>query len=102
MGGSSEVAYSLSLLRHLGDDLTGLVQALDGKAAQVHYDDASTGHRLVTDALHHFDDSWDDHREELTKHLTALSDMAHKAADTFEKVDKDLAHKIREAVESAR
>lgn len=92
------VRYSLDLLADLGGDLSGLADALDGRAESTRWEAGDLGHRRVVDALEEFADSWDDKRELLTRSLRSLGDMASSTAETFEDLDVRTAREVADAV----
>lgn len=90
--------YSLELLDRLGGDLTGLADALDGRAESTRWSADEIGHRTVVHALEQFADSWDDKRELLTRSLRSLGEMASQTRETFGQLDEEHATAIRDAV----
>lgn len=97
----ADLSYSLDHLRQLGQQLSGLADAMDGTARRTSWDREGIGHRWVADALEEFAGSWDDKREKLTASIRDVGRMATDSAQTFEDVDEQLAAEIAGILEGA-
>lgn len=77
-------------LTALRDDLRAAQVKLDagGQVPFVDFDGAPE----VRDAFRWFGDKWDEHRNELTTHLTSLHEFLTVAIDSFVQTDEALAN----------
>ena len=96
---SADLAYATEDLTLLGSDLKTLSDDVKGDGALGEVGVDQVAHQKVVSALEDFAGDWDDRRDKLAESLSAISDLATKAAEELTKVDAELAKEIREALE---
>lgn len=77
-------ADSVAAIRTAFNDTPGVVERASG----------ALGNEELADKLHDFATNWKVHRERLTEDLEKFAAWAHKAADEYEKGDRQLAEAL--------
>jgi len=77
-------------LKRIHDEFTNRANPAKG------YSPSEMGSSLLADAFDEFGSNWKIHREQLKEELEKLAKATEAAADTYDKVDGDLAKALRD------